>query len=88
MVSLAVLSGIDNVVLLFLPNCPRGIQGKLGDFELIFCGFSVIFTIFALIKHIKSKIWFGLAVLSGIDNVVLLFLPNCPRGIQGKLGDY
>ena len=46
MVSLAVLSGIDNVVLLFLPNCPRGIQGKLGDFELIFCGFSVIFTIF------------------------------------------
>ena len=38
-------------------NCPRGIMAKLGDFQLIFCGFSVIFTIFALIKHIKSKIW-------------------------------
>ena len=38
MVSLAVLSGIDNVVLLFLPNCPRGIQGKLGDYQQFFCG--------------------------------------------------
>ena len=34
----------------------RGIIAKLGDFQLIFCGFLLIFTVFALFMHIKSKI--------------------------------
>ena len=44
---LIVVSGIANV-LNNSQDFTRGIIAKLGDFQLIFCGFSLIFTIFAL----------------------------------------
>ena len=43
-----VVLGIANVLNNF-EDFTRGIIAKLGDFQIIFCGFSLIFTIFALL---------------------------------------